>query len=117
MDKGSKVNRKEAQTIICEKFGSPPFSFGDVWGLVNRIFDELEEMECNTAALQATIQEQEKQLNKYADMLHETVKPKTCDGCRYDSDRNYRCYRYSNCSREHTRSEKIDHYEPKACDE
>lgn len=76
---------------------------GAVWlDEITEAIAELEEMERNTAALQSTIQEQEKQINEYAGMLHEASKPKTCDNCEFlmeDADCYMFVYNHEHCKR------------------
>lgn len=54
-----------------------------------------------------------KEINEAISELEALQEPKTCDGCKYDSDHRFGCYRWDDCSREHTRKQRIDRYEPK----
>ena len=45
--------------------------------------------------------------------LEEAMKPKTCEGCKYNTDNKPRCFKYNDCVREQTREMKQDRYEPK----
>lgn len=55
----------------------------------------------------------EQQLTDYKKRIAELEAPKSCEGCRFDSERQFGCYRFDDCCREHTRKERIDRYEPK----
>lgn len=46
--------------------------------------------------------------------LEEMLKPKSCNGCKYDSELKYECSEYIDCSREYSRGDRIDRYYPKS---
>jgi hypothetical protein len=70
--------------------------------------------------LQNTIEWQKKaiaqrddELSIQTSIIDAMAQPKTCEGCRYESD-NANCYRFSDCIGDNTRYQHYDRYEPKA---